>query len=295
VTSTLELTEFEPFGAEVHIDLSEPLSDATKAELAAALARHHLLRFRDQTFSFEQQIDVMSSFGPVNRDEGDIKPRDYITKDENLGENLGSKPLAYHSDLAHSPVPMIAISLYALDVEDGTTSTRYIDSASVFRNLPADLRRRIIGLDALHVWPTRDGSHGEHIRSTSPGGVAVDLRLPYAVHPLVMLHPVTGESILYMNEMMTDRIEGLSDDESEALIAELDSYLYRPENVYEHWWAIGDYIIWDNLAVQHGRPDQGAVSRRTLRRVLCAEKSIYEQHPQMKWSGGSAVYNDEYA
>jgi taurine dioxygenase len=64
---------------------------------------------------------------------------------------------------------------------------------------------------------------------------------------------------------------------------------YRPEHVYEHWWDVGDLVVWDNLAVQHGRPDQADVPRRTLRRVVCAEKSIYEQHPQFRYEDGKAL------
>ena len=51
----------------------------------------------------------------------------------------------------------------------------------------------------------------------------------------------------------------------------------------------GDIVVWDNLAVQHGRPDQSATPRRTLRRVVCAEKDMYEQNPQMVSKDGHAV------
>jgi taurine dioxygenase len=292
--TTLKLTEFEPFGVEVDLDLSKELDDATKRELADLLWHRHLLRFRDQTFSFEQQVDLMRLFGPISRTEGDINSRDYVSKDEKFGANLGSGRLAFHQDLAHSPIPMIALSLFGLDVEENTTSTAFIDSTLVYNQLPQDLRDRLDGLEALHVYPTRDGKNGEHLRSTSPGGSAVDIRFPNAVHPAVISHPHSSQPILFVNEMMTDRIVGVRDQESEEILAALCEATYQPENIYEHWWNVGDLILWDNMAVQHGRPDQAQTGRRTLRRVVCAEKSVYEQHPQMTYVNGRAVLT-EYA
>ena len=35
---------------------------------------------------------------------------------------------------------------------------------------------------------------------------------------------------------------------------------------YEHPWEVGDLIVWDNLALQHGRRDFPNGERRSLRR-----------------------------
>jgi taurine dioxygenase len=74
---------------------------------------------------------------------------------------------------------------------------------------------------------------------------------------------------------MTARIEGLSDDESEALLEELFAHLYRPEAVFEHDWRQGDLVVWDNLAAQHARGNvklQGP--ERTLRKVLAPVQRV---------------------
>jgi alpha-ketoglutarate-dependent taurine dioxygenase len=34
-----------------------------------------------------------------------------------------------------------------------------------------------------------------------------------------------------------------------------------------HEWQEGDLVVWDNHAVQHGRPEVGDSEARTLRRV----------------------------
>ena len=288
----LDITALEPFGVEVDADLARDFDGIAKRDLPELLWRHHLLVFRIQTFDFDRQIEVMRLFGPISRTSGEPNPRDYVSKHEEYGRQLGSARLAFHSDLAHCPLPMIALSLFGLDVESNTTSTSFIDSSLVYHQLPPELRERVAGHDALHVFPTSDGDHGQHLRSTGAGGRPVNTTMPYAVHPVVTPHPVTNEPILYVNEMMTDRILGFDDDESEELLTALIERTLAPANVYEHWWNVGDFVIWDNLAIQHGRADQEEVPRRTLRRVVCAEASIYEQCPQMAWVDGHAVLSN---
>jgi taurine dioxygenase len=285
----LSFAEFEPFGVEVDLELSEPLAEAQQRQLVELLWRYHLLRFRDQRCTLEQQIEVMSLFGPVNRPWGDGNARDYVSKDPELGANLGDGRLAFHSDLAHSPLPYIALSLFGLDLEPNTTSTRFIDSCRVFRQLPAEFADCLAGLEALHVHPSRDQVHDGGAGGTTSSGRSVDVRLPHHQHLLVLPHPVTGEKILYVNEMLTDRLVGLDDDTGDALLAELFARTYRPENIYEHWWNIGDLVIWDNLAVQHGRGDQRHVATRTLRRVACGERDMYEQNQQVRYVNGTTV------
>jgi alpha-ketoglutarate-dependent taurine dioxygenase len=66
--------------------------------------------------------------------------------------------------------------------------------------------------------------------------------------------------------MLTSHIVELPEDEGEALLQELFSYLYRDENIYSHVWQNDDIIIWDNLAVQHRRSRDMGTGPRHLRR-----------------------------
>jgi len=84
-----------------------------------------------------------------------------------------------------------------------------------------------------------------------------------------MVHPKTGQKLLFVNEMETDHIAGIAPQESEELIEALFADMYRPEHVLEHWWNEGDLVIWDNLAVQHGRGNVNLDGpERTLRKVF---------------------------
>ena len=73
---------------------------------------------------------------------------------------------------------------------------------------------------------------------------------------------------LYVSQQATIEMLGLSADENETLLEELFGYLYDPSAILEHEWRKGDLVVWDNVAVQHGR---GKVTldgpERTLRKV----------------------------
>ena len=80
---------------------------------------------------------------------------------------------------------------------------------------------------------------------------------------------------------MTHGIDGLDNDESEALLEELFQHLYRPENVVEHHWRERDLVIWDNIALQHGRDEIGPSGRR-LRRVTVNPLTLAEMLPDVR-------------
>jgi taurine dioxygenase len=91
---------------------------------------------------------------------------------------------------------------------------------------------------------------------------------PIVERPMVAPHPRTGAPAVNANALQTDRVVGLPADESEALLADLFEVLYSPDNVLVLDWAVGDLVIWDNLAIQHARPNvtmEGPA--RTLQKV----------------------------
>ena len=63
---------------------------------------------------------------------------------------------------------------------------------------------------------------------------------------------------------------------SDELLDAVFAHLYQPANVYEHNWRIGDFVVWDNLALQHGRRSNPNTVRRSLRRVAMNEVTTGE-------------------
>ena len=76
-------------------------------------------------------------------------------------------------------------------------------------------------------------------------------------------------SLLYLSpeRLMTERIEGMPEKESRALIDELCDHAEQPRFVYQHKWKVGDIVTWDNRATAHARTDFSDKERRLMKRV----------------------------
>lgn len=185
-------------------------------------------------------------------------------KEENGGAPYGR--LLFHSDMQWSEHTFQILSLYGVDVEPGASPTLFASARSGWDTLPDDLRAKVAGLSALQ-------GHDDAYTAKRVGDpdVLVTTFEDQATRatPVAYRHPRTDATILYVSQQMTREIVGLAAAESEALLEELFSHLYRPENVYEHHWRRHDLVAWDNIAVQHARPNvelEGPV--RTLRKVF---------------------------
>jgi taurine dioxygenase len=261
----LESRPLPSFGREIDFDLSQPLDDAQQQALRDLLYGNGLLVFRHQRLSDEDQTRVLGHFGRVLLEEGGHR-------EISVDGNLGNCRLIFHSDLAFTPEPFKLLSLYGIDVDDGATSTLFASGSRAVGKLPPALRAQADAIEVATVIPP----------SQTERAVTYDTPdfLPQITGPAVIAHPVTGQPILNVFEMQTSRVEGLAPAQSEALLQELFGYLYAPDNVYEHVWHKGDLVIWDNLALQHGRHDQQATARRRLRRIAVADKTFFQLCPQ---------------
>ena len=71
------------------------------------------------------------------------------------------------------------------------------------------------------------------------------------VHPVVRVHPETGRKALFVNELWTERLVGMSPFESESLLAMLWQHSRREEFTMRWTWRQHDLALWDNMAFQH--------------------------------------------
>ena len=87
-------------------------------------------------------------------------------------------------------------------------------------------------------------------------------------HPVVRVHPETGEKALYVNPGFTDHILDVSGDESERLLSLFFEQVTRPEHTVRFRWRPGDVAFWDNRTTAHQAPrDIDDDTPRTLHRV----------------------------
>jgi len=254
----------EPFGLELDVDLRIPLDEAAQERFRALFYREKLLVFRNQQLSEADHVRVLGYIGPVLGSNGEYRE---ISSDG----NLGTGPLCYHSDLAFTTEPFKVLSLHALEVVDGQSWTRFANGIRVLESLSQESVDRLQSMTAVSLISLVQ-THRD-IAYSAPS------YLPQVERPAIIPHPVTGEPILYVSEMQTARIGDLEPAASEELLQELFASLYADENVYEHRWQNGDLVIWDNLALQHSRPDLTHCIPRRLQRVCVADKSFFDLCP----------------
>src|SRR5262249_51347701 len=146
-------------------------------------------------------------------------------------------------------------------------NTLFANGYRAYETLPDEVKRRIAGRKALNVYDYDNAAtkRGSELR---PG-------VPCYAHPVVRTHPATGRQALYVNRLMTVRIEGMPPGESDELLAFLFDHQERREFVYEHLWRPGDLLMWDNRCTLHARTDFPGDQRRLMRRVtILGEKPV---------------------
>jgi len=267
-----------PFGVEIDLDLGEELPGSQQDELRRLYTLHDLIVAHGRPMEMEQQVRVMSCLGPVLRTEDSMGE---ISRESPIG--LGGAALCFHSDYIYSPEPLLGISLHALDVVAGETSTRFASGRTAYQALSLE---DLDGLSTLQVF-------GDALDRRNRLAEVADL--PSTAHPLVWEHPGSGGRFLLAPEMTTDSVVGLSPSDSEALISRLFGAMYSPANILEHWWEPGDTVIWNNVSVMHARGDYSSTAHRVLQRVAIGTKGYFELYPEMaealsteRWRDGDA-------
>lgn len=264
------------FAAEViGLDLHRPLADDDFRRIHRAHLDHHVLVFRNQRITPEQQIAFSRRFGPLQihvLHQFQLKGHPEILIVSNVVENgqpvgLGDAGHFWHSDLSYKETPSLGSMLLAQELPAEGGDTLFADQHAAWVALPPALKQRVRNLRAEHSYLAKY----EELRERSPwrpklSDEQVAQVLP-VVQPVVRTHPETGRLGLFVSEHFTTRIVGVPEDESRALLAELFDYGTRPELQYRHRWQPHDMVFWDNRSVTHLAAGCPADQRRRLHRT----------------------------
>jgi taurine dioxygenase len=276
VTVTLQIEHLAPaVGARVTgIDLSQAIDAASARQLREAFVKYGVLCLPQPDLEPEHQEAFAALFGKA--DSGARQSTDpnkmqsergvmYVSNIRENGKPIGVLPdgeMHFHSDGSHRENPYRATALYALKVPSRGGETKFAAMAAAYEALPADEQERLATMKACHVF---------NYNKTTRADLRRDDDAQHAIHPLVKVHPDSGQRSLYLSRLMTRNIVGMDDDESEALLLKLFDHCERPEFVYAHPWAVGDLVIWDNRSVNHARNDFPADEPRLLRRYTISD------------------------
>jgi alpha-ketoglutarate-dependent taurine dioxygenase len=254
------------FGAEVTGFDPQAADDAdVVGALRAAFDDRGLLRFRDIDLTHPEQVRLSRALiGEEGAGEiGAPMPEDtFYISNRRMNSAAPFGRLQFHSDTMWADDPFQVLSLYGVEVELPTAPTSFVSAVEAWATLPDDLRTRVEGLHALHTaGEVRRGDLTDVLVSTVE-------RPPTTIAPIGRPHPRTGATILYVCEQMTKEIVELPREEGEALLEALFDHLYDPARSWQQEWRERDFVVWDNLALQHARQNVEVEGpTRTLRKV----------------------------
>jgi taurine dioxygenase len=143
--------------------------------------------------------------------------------------------------------------------------TQWTNLAAAYQGLSEPVRRFVDTLRAEH----RYGGGSSPAKAGGKYEKRINDNLLVAIHPVVRVHPVTGEKGLFVNPGFTDHIVDVSGRESKAILDLLYGELTKPEYTVRFRWEPGSVAFWDNRATAHLAPSDidHLDLRRTLHRV----------------------------
>jgi taurine dioxygenase len=282
--SDLQMTPLSPaIGVEIGgIDLRQALEPQIVANIRRAWCDHSIMLFRDQDLTDDDQFRFARTLGPIApRSRPPVEKRDYVPDPDNpmhlvtdrvdeQGRRLGSLghgEMWFHTDKCYEQNPHRASLLYAIEIPSSGGETKFASLYRAYDRLPASLREKLEGRRVLQVYD---------FTTTDPA--VTDDRLDELMHcwqPIFVTNPDTGRRALYVNRLMSARIDGMDDAESRETLAALCDLIEAPDNVYVHSWRPGDLIVWDNLSSLHARNDWPEDQRRTLRRCTVEGEALH--------------------
>jgi alkyl sulfatase len=273
-------------GAEIDgLDLREPLGPGTVDAVSDALVTWKVLFFRDQTVSYDEQIAFARNFGeltpahPIHVGAPE-QPEVFVVDTRTVKAQFGHDnerhayapprltATAWHTDITFVANPAMASILHGAVIPPYGGDTLWTNLVAAYEDLSAPIRVLVDGLQAVHKWHRYDRDVKDGYDPANP---------PAAVHPVVRVHPVTGERALFVNPLFTHYIVGLSDRESRTLLDLLFAQIARPEFTVRFKWETGSVAFWDNRATAHLGPVDLASSefdRRVARVTLAGDTPV---------------------
>lgn len=264
-------------GAEiVGVDLTQPLPPEHVAEIRAALLQWKVVYFRDQDVTQAQHIAFGRCFGDVTPAHPTLPAvfpeHPEILLLDNQGGTGGMGGGAeiesrWHTDVTFVPNPPMGSILRGVVVPPYGGDTQWTNLVVAYERLSPPLQRLCDELHAVHTnnLPVKRGELSSQLRDqfmSSPIS---------SVHPVVRVHPETGERALFVNSNFTDHIVELSRNEGRHLLAMLYEHITDASHTCRFRWQPGSIAFWDNRATSHLVPtDVPAGMHRSMQRITLA-------------------------
>ncbi|HEX6245545.1 MAG TPA: TauD/TfdA family dioxygenase, partial [Polyangiales bacterium] len=185
-----------------------------------------------------------------------------------LDSRHGGRANSWHTDVTFVDAYPKASILRAVTIPDAGGDTVWANTVAAYNDLSPELRALADKLWALHT-------NEYDYQASKPNASKEDLKYFEEVftstvyeteHPVVRVHPETGERALLLGHFVK-KIIGLSTPDSARLFQVLQDHVIRLENTVRWRWQVGDVAVWDNRATQHYAINDYGDQLRVVRRV----------------------------
>jgi alpha-ketoglutarate-dependent taurine dioxygenase len=258
-------------GAEVlDVDRDRLLhDDALADECLELLDRYGVLVFRELHLDDETQVAFSKRLGPVERvgrrDDGAEIFRVTLDPAKNPAADYLKGTFDWHIDGMTDDIPIMATVLSAHEVAAKGGDTEFASTYATYEALSDEERKKALDTRVVHSFLAAQ-------KLSHPNASEADIEFwsqrPPKTHPLVWRHQ-NGRKSLVLGAT-TDHVEGMTEEEGRAYLADLLDRSTVPERVYRHEWAVGDLVIWDNRGVLHRATRYDPSSARDMHRTTIA-------------------------
>ncbi|MDD2058208.1 TauD/TfdA family dioxygenase [Pseudomonas sp. GD03860] len=248
-------------GAEVTgVNLADAVhDDGLFDQLREQLLKHRVLFLRNQDISRAEHVAFARRFGeledhPVAGSDPDHPGLVQIYKRPDQPADRYEN--AWHTDATWREAPPMGCVLRCVECPPVGGDTMWANMVLAYRNLPDEVKQKIEGLRARH---SIEASFGAAMPIEKR--LALKAQYPDAEHPVVRIHPETGEQVLFVNAFTThfsnyhtpQRVRFGQDANPGAadLLRYLISQAYLPEYQVRWRWKPNSVAIWDNRSTQH--------------------------------------------
>ena len=261
-------------GAEIlGVDLSKPLGDTAVAAVRDTLNRAHVVFFRDQELTPDEQEAFAAQFGEPTEAHPVITSIEGNSKVLAIDAQRGDRASWWHTDVTFVDTPPLGSILYMREIPEVGGDTMWSSLQDAYDQLSAPMRELCDQLIAVHHDPWFAAEVEEQGGYNWNGEFRE--KLTPTIHPVVRTHPETGRRGIFVNKHFTQLIIGLSDIESDGILQTLYAHSVKPEFTCRFRWEEGSVAFWDNRATMHYAIDDYGDARRYGHRVTLRGDRVF--------------------
>lgn len=247
-------------GAEIRgLNLSKPITPEIAEAVNAALIKWKVIFFKGQNLSHAGQVSFARSMGEptighaVFGHDPDYPEIYSVAKFRTAQTHRTAKMqrpwTGWHTDLTAAINPPKASILRGVTIPPYGGDTFWTNLAAAYEGLSETFRNFVDTLKGIHRFEPPAGA-----KMNSNYDESIRRRVMESEHPIVRIHPESGERILFVSPSFLKSISGLTPRESGQILELLWEHITRPEYTVRFKWEPGDIAMWDNRSTAHLAP-----------------------------------------